>query len=275
MKASDEMQIDVAELRNTLEQILSQIASLRMALGHTKKERDDAREEAFLLHKDLDSLRAENEKLKSILTGNAKEIMLHSMHYEAGQMHTVLSHPIFYLFTQAFCEYWLEMGAKNYLELEMQNRPTGERFVIRFEKIGMKAPHVLVEEAQAELARVKEEMEKLKAENHRLLDMTYTLDMDVSETGIVISEFQHQRDKAKAECAIIRSELEALKAKSDVCRWEQTDPVDEPTTWKTSCGEVWEFTIGGPNENRVIFCHRCGGMVEAIHVPVDMDEAQS
>lgn len=42
-----------------------------------------------------------------------------------------------------------------------------------------------------------------------------------------------------------------------VCAWS-LDDVDMGT-WRSSCGELWSFIDGGPAENRVSFCHHCGG----------------
>ncbi|HPH95392.1 MAG TPA: hypothetical protein PKW33_15425 [Anaerolineaceae bacterium] len=126
-------------------------------------------------------------------------------------------------------------------------------------------------------------VEELRAENKRLQGEIDVLDLDVSETGIVINEFENQRDQAlkqrdaareevvhlNVELVQAHAELEAERAKR--CEWKQVDPYEE-TTWSTSCGEIWEFSEGGPNENRVLFCHRCGGKVEAICVPAEYDE---
>ena len=43
------------------------------------------------------------------------------------------------------------------------------------------------------------------------------------------------------------------------CQWSLED--DDSGTWRSSCGELWSFIDGGPNENRVTYCHHCGGKV--------------
>ena len=43
------------------------------------------------------------------------------------------------------------------------------------------------------------------------------------------------------------------------CQWSFED--DDSGTWRSSCGELWSFIDGGPNENRVTYCHHCGGKV--------------
>lgn len=37
--------------------------------------------------------------------------------------------------------------------------------------------------------------------------------------------------------------------------------------WSSSCGEGWQFTDGGPEENRVKFCQGCGGLLRIAAAP--------
>ena len=41
------------------------------------------------------------------------------------------------------------------------------------------------------------------------------------------------------------------------CEWK-CDDIDNGI-WESACGESWSFIDGGPVENRMLFCHRCGG----------------
>jgi len=43
------------------------------------------------------------------------------------------------------------------------------------------------------------------------------------------------------------------------CTWTE----DDNGAWEGACGVVWEFTDGGPGENDVRFCMRCGRPVSA------------
>jgi hypothetical protein len=45
------------------------------------------------------------------------------------------------------------------------------------------------------------------------------------------------------------------------CTWTPEDDDNMPGTWASSCGELWSFIDGGPAENRVTYCHHCGGKV--------------
>lgn len=44
------------------------------------------------------------------------------------------------------------------------------------------------------------------------------------------------------------------------CEWK-CDDVDNGT-WESCCGEIWTFTEGGPIENGMLFCHRCGSKLK-------------
>lgn len=41
---------------------------------------------------------------------------------------------------------------------------------------------------------------------------------------------------------------------SDVCKWTE----DDDGNWVTECGNMHEFTVGGPDENEYIYCPYCG-----------------
>ena len=47
----------------------------------------------------------------------------------------------------------------------------------------------------------------------------------------------------------------------ETCTWTEQDDKDMPGTYESSCGEMWSFIEGGLKENRVTYCHHCGGKV--------------
>ena len=47
----------------------------------------------------------------------------------------------------------------------------------------------------------------------------------------------------------------------ETCIWTEQDDKDMPGTYESSCGEMWSFIDGGVKENRVTYCHHCGGKV--------------
>lgn len=53
------------------------------------------------------------------------------------------------------------------------------------------------------------------------------------------------------------------------CEWTEEDPWGVMAgTYESSCGELWMFTEGGPEENRVRYCHACGKPVTVKHYPL-------
>lgn len=43
------------------------------------------------------------------------------------------------------------------------------------------------------------------------------------------------------------------------CDWTRAD--DEADLWDTTCGNVFQFTDGGPKTNQFRFCCYCGGLI--------------
>jgi hypothetical protein len=46
------------------------------------------------------------------------------------------------------------------------------------------------------------------------------------------------------------------------CTW--TEDIEDGNFW-TTCGETWEFIDGNIADNRVKFCHYCGGHVVPVY----------
>ena len=58
------------------------------------------------------------------------------------------------------------------------------------------------------------------------------------------------------------AEVERLAGRErETCTWTEQDDKDMPGTYESSCGEMWSFIDGGVKENRVTYCHHCGGKV--------------
>ena len=53
-----------------------------------------------------------------------------------------------------------------------------------------------------------------------------------------------------------RSDIKPLT--SETCKWQQSDDVNMPDTWEASCGAIWTFTEGGPKDNDMHYCPKCG-----------------
>jgi hypothetical protein len=50
------------------------------------------------------------------------------------------------------------------------------------------------------------------------------------------------------------------------CVWTFDDDV-RSGMWETACGEAWQFTCDGPEENNFRFCHGCGKPVHIAAAP--------
>ncbi len=58
----------------------------------------------------------------------------------------------------------------------------------------------------------------------------------------------------------LRAAIDALKqASAATCTWHEW----EDETWSTSCGELWSFNEGGPEDNSALFCYHCGKRIKA------------
>lgn len=73
--------------------------------------------------------------------------------------------------------------------------------------------------------------------------------------------------------ARIAQTLRGLAEPQPTCEWREEDPWGPTSdTYATSCGELWSFIDGGPTENRVRYCHRCGKPVTVVPYPQPADE---
>ena len=61
-------------------------------------------------------------------------------------------------------------------------------------------------------------------------------------------------------------DVEALKAGASAltraqkaCEWTLEEDDIEGQSWLSACGERWCFNDGGPTENKMRYCHGCGG----------------
>jgi hypothetical protein len=50
-------------------------------------------------------------------------------------------------------------------------------------------------------------------------------------------------------------------AQPSPCTWTQSPDPNMPDTYEATCGAVWTFTEGGPADNDMHFCPKCGSKV--------------
>jgi len=54
--------------------------------------------------------------------------------------------------------------------------------------------------------------------------------------------------------------IDGLRREGGICDWSE----DEEGNWKSDCGAYWVFSnSGGPVENRMKYCYRCGKPITA------------
>lgn len=49
------------------------------------------------------------------------------------------------------------------------------------------------------------------------------------------------------------------------CEWHLDDATDS-CLWETSCGQAFQFTDGGPEDNKFKFCYYCGKLIQSVRV---------
>jgi len=84
--------------------------------------------------------------------------------------------------------------------------------------------------------------------------------------GMVEATFAVGRDETMSLItheSVTGKVVKALEAsfRPDDCTWTPEDDDSMPDTWSSACGQMWSFIDGGPEENRVSYCHHCGGKV--------------
>lgn len=52
------------------------------------------------------------------------------------------------------------------------------------------------------------------------------------------------------------------------CQWTE----DEDGKWYTHCDHVFEFILGGPEENQQRYCGYCGGMMVVMFYAPELEE---
>ncbi len=75
---------------------------------------------------------------------------------------------------------------------------------------------------------------------------------------------QFQFGKLGTDALLIAQSQE--QAEPPTCAWSSEDEDFMPGTYRSACGELWSYVDGGWKDNRVNFCHGCGGkVVDAAH----------
>jgi len=87
--------------------------------------------------------------------------------------------------------------------------------------------------------------------------------LDAMAEVIRISDRDHEAwDRAKAAISACRAAM--LQPVSQGCAWTYDE---HDYKWDSTCGESWQFTDGGPEDNGVKFCQGCGKPVALAAAP--------
>ena len=70
----------------------------------------------------------------------------------------------------------------------------------------------------------------------------------------------------KDDVAIYTTQPQREPLTDENCTWKQHDDIHMPDTWEADCGAMWTFTEGGPKDNDMHYCPKCGKpAIEAAH----------
>ncbi|WP_321944663.1 hypothetical protein [Burkholderia cenocepacia] len=123
--------------------------------------------------------------------------------------------------------------------------------------------HRLTAARDAATAYAREHARELATELLEWSDTTLLRDGRVRELArmLQVLDAAHALKLARSFAERAALELAARCTTPDrECEWK-CDDVDNGT-WESCCGEIWTFTDGGPVENGMLFCHRCGSKLK-------------
>lgn len=118
------------------------------------------------------ALQEELGRLQAVLGENAKEALVERFHYDPNAgADLLMRHPLVGLFSAAFADLWLELEAKNYLELSFHvvDHPEIGKILVTYQRELGKTPHQLRVEAEAETSRLRGLLDAVKAPAYPLL----------------------------------------------------------------------------------------------------------
>lgn len=62
-----------------------------------------------------------------------------------------------------------------------------------------------------------------------------------------------------------KKQVAARDAIAGTCEWSRDDEDSDSGVWVSACGAAWEFLDGGPTENGMRYCPKCGAVAEVPH----------
>jgi hypothetical protein len=105
--------------------------------------------------------------------------------------------------------------------------------------------------------------------------MDKTIDM-AREAGIIDFRDAFSEEHVQAVLQDLKT-FESLvradeRAQPAACTWTKSNDPHMPDTFDSNCGVVWTFTDGGPVENDMHFCPKCGAAVSVAATAPEPEE---
>jgi hypothetical protein len=98
----------------------------------------------------------------------------------------------------------------------------------------------------------------------------FSLQAQIKKLEAATADFAKHAGK---EVHQINQRLEVLEASARAaaqptpCTWTQSPDPSTPDTYSATCGAMWTFTDGGPTDNNMNFCPKCGSKVTEGNTP--------
>lgn len=105
----------------------------------------------------IERLIKENADLHDMINGNVRDVIINEMHFEKGALEVYLKHPIFALFAGAIADYFIETGAKNYLETRIWCEKVGF-VIVTCQKESGQSPHQCRQAAERDRDALRDEL---------------------------------------------------------------------------------------------------------------------
>ena len=142
-----------------------QSESLRDRMTHAKW---NTRPIETALKAEIEALKAENDTMKKVLSENASAV-IEEIGFNKNRVELIVRQPVISLFLLEFSEFWIEIGAENYIEITGTDNRVGD-FTITIQRVDGKTPHQLKLEAFKDIEALKSENEWLKRREYRNCD---------------------------------------------------------------------------------------------------------
>lgn len=104
--------------------------------------------------------------------------------------------------------------------------------------------------------------------------------LDERETGLwdrcvdLIRDHLGRWPERYQECGSLFGLLAKGLSSNGTCAWVLDDATDS-CLWETGCGQAFQFTDGGPEDNLFRYCYKCGKEIEAVRTTEDEEDEEA